>query len=74
MIAGYLLDYNVKDDIAYLANQFDYDIPFYENIYGKNNKLSEPNNIDIIAYNSVLKAKFIYETYNIFNEKLNNEI
>lgn len=73
MIAGYLLDYNVKDDIAYLANQFDYDIPFYENIYGKNNKLSEPNNIDIIAYNSVLKAKFIYETYNIFNEKLNNE-
>ena len=64
---------NVKDDIAYLANQFDYDIPFYENIYGKNNKLSEPNNIDIIAYNSVLKAKFIYETYNIFNEKLNNE-
>ena len=73
MIAGYLLDYNVKDDIAYLANQFDYDIPFYENIYGKNNKHSEPNNIDIIAYNSVLKAKFIYETYNIFNEKLNNE-
>ena len=73
MVAGYLLDYNVKDDIAYLANQFDYDIPFYENIYGKNNKLSEPNNIDIIAYNSVLKAKFIYETYNIFNEKLNNE-
>lgn len=73
MIAGYLLDYNVKDDIAYLANQFYYDIPFYENIYGKNNKLSEPNNIDIIAYNSVLKAKFIYETYNIFNEKLNNE-
>ena len=73
MIAGYLLDYNVKDDIAYLANQFDYDIPFYENIYGKNNKISEPNNVDIIAYNSVLKAKFIYETYNIFNEKLNNE-
>ena len=73
MIAGYLLDYNVKDDIAYLAIQFDYDIPFYENIYGKNNKLSEPNNVDIIAYNSVLKAKFIYETYNIFNEKLNNE-
>ena len=34
---------------------------------------SEPNNVDIIAYNSVLKAKFIYETYNIFNEKLNNE-
>ena len=30
MIAAYLLNYNVKDDISYLANQFGYDIPFYE--------------------------------------------
>lgn len=27
-ISAYLLNYNVKDDIAYLANQFGYDIPF----------------------------------------------
>ena len=26
-IAAYLLNYNVKDDASYLANQFGYDIP-----------------------------------------------
>ena len=29
-IAAYLLNYNVKDDIAYSANQFGFDIPFFE--------------------------------------------
>ncbi|MCM1371132.1 MAG: DNA polymerase I [Clostridium sp.] len=72
MLAGYLLDYNIKDDIAYLANQFDYDIPFYETTYGKFIKLVKPN-IDIIAYNTVLKAKFIYESHDLFIEKLKNE-
>ena len=28
MLAGYLLEYNVKDDISFIANQMDYDIPF----------------------------------------------
>lgn len=69
MLAAYLLDYNIKDDIAYLANQFDSDIAFYENVYGKGAKLQAPN-IDIIAYNSIMKAKFIYETYQIFKDKL----
>ncbi len=68
MIAGYLLDYNIKDDIAYLANIFDNDIPFYETTYGKT-KLKEPS-VDIIAYNAILKAKFIYESKNIFEKKL----
>ena len=72
MLAGYLLDYNVKDDIAYLANQFDYDISFYETTFGKANKLIEPS-IDVVAYNSVLKAKFIYETHDMFLEKLKSE-
>ena len=72
MLAGYLLDYNVKDDIAYLANQFDYDIPFYDAIYGKQNKLVEPN-IDVIAYTCVSKAKFIYETHDILIDKLKKE-
>ena len=71
MIAGYLLDYNIKDDIAYLANNFDYDIPFYETEFGKTN-LKEPN-MDIIAYNAIMKAKFIYESVPIFEEKLQNE-
>ncbi|MDD2519140.1 MAG: DNA polymerase I, partial [Bacilli bacterium] len=72
MLAAYLLDYNIKDDIAYLANQFDNDITFYENVYGKENKLNEPS-IDIIAYNSIIKAKFIYDTYNLFTKKLKEE-
>ena len=69
MVAGYLLDYNIKDDISYLANSFDYDIPFYETTYGKFIKLVEPN-IDVIAYNTILKAKFIYETHDLFIDKL----
>lgn len=69
MIASSLLEYNVKDDIAYLANQFDADIPFYDSIYGKVNKLSLPSQ-DISAYNTVIKAKFIYESYPIFKKEL----
>lgn len=53
MIAGYLLNYNVKDDIAYLANDFSYDIPFY------NRKVEL--DMDVIAKRSVMRAKFIYE-------------
>ena len=28
MISAYILNYNLKDDIAYLANELEYDIPF----------------------------------------------
>lgn len=71
MLAGYLLDYNIKDDIAYLANIFEHDIPFYETTYGKT-KLTKPS-IDVIAYNAILKAKFIYESKDILNSKLKEE-
>ena len=71
MIAGYLLDYNIKDDIAYLANNLGYDIPFYENTYGKNN-YKKPSD-DIIVNNAILKAKFIYESYSLLEEKLEQE-
>lgn len=72
MLAAYLLDYNVKDDIAYISNNFDYDIPFYEHVYGKDNKLVKPND-DIIAYNTIMKAKFIFESYSMFENKLKQE-
>ena len=71
LIAGYLLELNVKDDIAYLANTYDYQIPFYEEVYGKT-KFTEPN-IEDIAYGAILKAKFIYETQKDFEEKINKE-
>ena len=72
MIAAYLLEYNIKDDIATLANSLDYDIPFYENTYGKNGKYNEVS-IEEIAKIASMKARFIYETYSKFNEELEKE-
>ncbi|MDD4547942.1 MAG: DNA polymerase I [Bacilli bacterium] len=68
MLAAYLLDYNIKDDVAYLAREFDYIIPFYENLFKK-----EEADIDIVAYNAILKAQFIYETKESFINKMNSE-
>lgn len=71
MIAGYLLDYNIKDDVAYMANQMGYDIPFYDKVYGKT-KFVKPSDEDI-AYNTIAKAKFIYETHEVLLKKLEQE-
>lgn len=71
MVAGYLLDYNIKDDLAYLANQMNYDLPFYETIYGKT-KFKKPSLTDI-AYNTVMRAKFIFDTKNTIMNKLEEE-
>ncbi len=32
MVAAYLLNYNIKDDLAYLANQYDQELEFYDNL------------------------------------------
>lgn len=69
MIAASLLEYNTKDDIAYLANQLGYDIPFYDASYGKNGKQIPDNVADII----VSKAKFIYEAKDTLLDKIKNE-
>ncbi len=71
MLAAYLLEYNLKDDIAYLSNQLGYNIPFYETIFGKHAELKPEE--DIIAKNAVLKAKFIYETEEELTNKLKNK-
>ncbi len=57
-IATYLLEYNLKEDIAYLANQFNVDIPFREVLYPKNGIMDD----EALRKASVMKAKFIYET------------
>lgn len=72
MIAASLLDYNVKDDIAYLAGQFDDNIMFYENFYGKVGKEKEVSDSSI-AYHASSKARFIYESMHVLKEKLNQE-
>jgi len=65
MIAAYLLNYSVKDDIADLACNLNYDIPFY-------NK-KEDLTYEEIARRAILKAKFIYETKDKFEDELKNE-
>ena len=65
MIAAYLLNYTIKDDIATLANDLSYDIEFY-------NKKKELTNIEF-ARNSILRAKFIYESYPELDKKLKEE-
>ncbi len=64
MIGAYLLEYNVKDDIAVLANSLGYDIPF-EKQYSKD--------LENVANVSILKAKFIYEHRKMFLDKLQSE-
>ena len=67
-LAAYLLNYNIKDDIAYLANQLGYNIPFYEDILNK-------GDIDqkLLEKSCVLKAKFIYESKQRFEEEMQQE-
>ena len=64
MIAGYLLNYNIKDDIAYLANNYNYGIKFGDILYKEKDNNS-------IAIEAVKKAKFIYETKDELYGKLN---
>ena len=65
MISAYLLNYNTKDDIAYLANTLGYELPFYD----KKEKLDDI----LIAKRSVMRAKFIYENKSDFIKKMHSE-
>ena len=62
MIAGYLLNYNVKDDIANIMNTMGTEIEFYDNL-----KKRKFDNIENIL---VTKSKFIFDTY----ESITNEL
>ena len=68
MIAAYLLNYNVKDDIAYLANQFGYDISFYE-IISKAKSIDE----DMLKKLVTSKARFVYEVKKQLEEEMIKE-
>lgn len=72
MIASYLLDYNIKDDIAYLANAMDTNIPFYETTYGKGAKLEIPE-VEKCANAIISKAKFIYDSKETLLQKISLE-
>ena len=68
MIAGYILNYNVKDDIAYLANDFSYDITLFDNFKKEKNMSNEA-----LADLTVKKAKFIYDIKDEFINKMKEE-
>lgn len=65
MIAAYLVNYNVSDDIAKLALELGYGIPSPN----KNEDIS----IEERAKIGISKAKFIYETKDLFDKKMQEE-
>ena len=65
MISGYLLNYNVKDDIAYFANSLGYEINFFDP--------KEKLDIKQLASRSIQKAKFIYETKSNLLKQMEDE-
>ena len=72
MIALYLLDYVVKDDISFVARSFDYNITDYETFFGteKRPKLYDEEELKKLG---CLKAKFIYETRETILNKLKDD-
>ena len=72
MIAMYLLDYVVKDDISFVARSFGYDIVDYETFFGteKRPKLYDEEELKKLG---CLKAKFIYETRESVLNKLKED-
>ena len=72
MLISYLLNKNIKNDIAYLANSYQYEIKFYDKIYGSELTYKNPKNNDYIK-EIVLKANFIYQEYQKFSNELEKE-
>ena len=70
MIATYLLDYVIKDDISFVAQAFDYNIPLYEDLYGTDKR---PKEIDSEYLKEICckKAEFIYKSRERLISELN---
>ena len=65
MISAYLLNYETKDDICYLANNMNYNIPSYDK--------KEVITVEEANKRAILKAKFIYSTKNKLYEEMKKE-
>ncbi len=68
MIGGYILNYNVKDDIGYLANNFNYNVTLYDNFIKEKNITDER-----LALNGAVKTQFIYEIKDRFIDELKKD-
>lgn len=71
MIATYLLDYVIKDDISFVAQNFDVSIPLYEDLYGTEKRPKEISD-DYLREICCKKAKFIYDTREQLLRELEN--
>ena len=65
MISAYLLNYETKDDICYLASKMNYSIPSYD----KKEIISEEERCN----RAIVKAKFIYSTKDKLYEEMKKE-
>lgn len=65
MISAYLLNYETKDDICYLANKLEVEIPSYDK--------KEVVTSEEAIRRAILKAKFIYNTKDKLYEDMKNE-
>ena len=72
MIEGYLLNKNIKDDIAYLANQDGYDITFYDKEFGSEITLHEVPE-SIVSKNAIKKAMYLFDKQSAFYNEIKNE-
>ena len=70
-IAAYLCDYEVKDDISFVANAMGYDVDKFEDVYGT---IKRPIDVsDEKLHECVIsKAKFIYDSIDELKNKLLN--
>ena len=69
MLACYLLNYNIKEDISYISNSKGYNIEFYTNLIKKGEVLDK----GIFMNNLALKSKFIYDTREEYINELTKE-
>ncbi len=72
MIEAYLLNKNVKNDISYLANSYDYNIMFYDKEFGSEITIKDKD-LDLVSKQAVLKSKFIHDFRYQFIDDLKKE-
>ncbi len=72
MIATYLLDYTVKDDIAFVAKSLGYSLPFLEESYGTEKR---PHAIELekIKQDCLEKVEFIWDTKESLEKRLQED-
>lgn len=72
MLISYLLNKNIKTDLAVLANTYQYPIRFYEKIYGSEVTIKEPED-DSYIKDVVLKSYFLFQEFSGLYKELEKE-